>query len=148
MNVPRKQAERICTEAEFDLVKSSYSTGARAPHPQRLKEKVKLVRKLRDKYRDIARRQRREVRRAGLSTGEIPEPPPSPPPVSRLQQLLEERRLARMRPEPEPRRFPVKPPKPKRVVGDDAADLASRKAEVFAQALERMETELRTKEGM
>jgi hypothetical protein len=67
MESPKSQARRICTEAEFDLVESSYYTGTRSGKPGRLRERIQIVRKLRDKYRDLARRGEREARRRSLS---------------------------------------------------------------------------------
>ena len=140
MDIPRKQAEKLCSESEFDLVKSSYETGPRAARTARLKQKIKLVRKLRDKYRDVSRRKRREARRYGLSAGEpVLVDTEEARPLSRLQRLLQEKlRPAKDLDEPVARR---RPEKPTRIQEDLAADRAARKAEIFQQTLRRMEEE-------
>jgi hypothetical protein len=62
MTIPRNTAQRLCTAAEFELVEASYPASAKQLSPARLRQKVQRARKLRDKYRDLAKRQRLEMR--------------------------------------------------------------------------------------
>src|SRR4051812_49965134 len=114
MEVPRKQVQKVCSEAEYDLIKSSYESGARSPKPQRLKEKVKLVRKLRDKYRDLARREVRKARRRSLSTPDIDAAELTPDPRPTLVEYLRAKRMGA----PLPRPAAPQPVKPPRVIVD------------------------------
>jgi hypothetical protein len=60
--ISRATASRLCTRPELDLVEASYPANAKLLSPARLRQKVGRARKLRDKYRDLARRQRSESR--------------------------------------------------------------------------------------
>ena len=57
-----KDASRVCTANELELVKMSRSPAMKRETPARLRLKVDRARKLRDKFRDEAARQTREAR--------------------------------------------------------------------------------------
>jgi hypothetical protein len=57
-----RQARQLCTVNEFDLFRQSQPPLLRKLTPAQLRAKVSRSRKLRDKYRDLAHRQRREAR--------------------------------------------------------------------------------------
>jgi hypothetical protein len=65
MKVNLRIARALCTASEFDLVAASGGEGLRALSEARLKQKVVRARALRDKYRDLLRRQRLAARRSG-----------------------------------------------------------------------------------
>ncbi|HSJ07832.1 MAG TPA: hypothetical protein VK936_14095 [Longimicrobiales bacterium] len=62
MAISRTTARRLCTKPEFELVEASFAPHVKTLSPARLRQKVARTRKLRDKYRDLARRQRLEAR--------------------------------------------------------------------------------------
>lgn len=62
MPISRLTAQRLCTKPEFELVEASFPARAKQLTPGRLRQKVVRARKLRDKYRDLAKRQRLEAR--------------------------------------------------------------------------------------
>jgi hypothetical protein len=62
MPISRVTAMRLCTKPEFELVQASFPASLKHLTPGRLRQKVDRSRKLRDKYRDLARRQRLEAR--------------------------------------------------------------------------------------
>lgn len=62
MAVTRQQAKKLCTAGELKLVDASLRQHNKGMTPARLRQKIKLTRQLRDKYRSLAQRQRREVR--------------------------------------------------------------------------------------
>jgi hypothetical protein len=62
MPISRPTAQRLCTKPEFELVEASFPARAKQLTPARLRQKVVRARKLRDKYRDLAKRQRLEAR--------------------------------------------------------------------------------------
>lgn len=62
MPISRASAQRLCTSPEFDLVEASFPANAKQLTPSRLRQKVARARRLRDKYRDLAKRQRLEAR--------------------------------------------------------------------------------------
>lgn len=62
MAVMPKNARQLCTKPELQLIRSSLATSAERLTPAQLRQKISRARKLRDKYRDLARRQRRESR--------------------------------------------------------------------------------------
>lgn len=62
MPVTLAKAKELCTAAEHRIVKSSHPREIIGLTAARLREKIALARKLRDKWRDEARRQRRESR--------------------------------------------------------------------------------------
>lgn len=68
MKVNLRSARALCTASEFDLVAASGGEGLRALGEARLKQKVVRARALRDKYRDLLRRQRLAARRPGANT--------------------------------------------------------------------------------
>ncbi len=65
MKVNLRSARALCTANELDLVVASGGEGLRALSEARLKQKVVRARTLRDKYRDLLRRQRLAARRPG-----------------------------------------------------------------------------------
>jgi hypothetical protein len=62
MAISRTTAQRLCTKPEFELVEASFAPHVKTLSPARLRQKVARTRRLRDKYRDLARRQRLEAR--------------------------------------------------------------------------------------
>jgi hypothetical protein len=62
MTLSRSSAARLCTAQELELVEASHPSRAKQLSPARLRQKVSRSRKLRDKYRDLAKRQRLEAR--------------------------------------------------------------------------------------
>jgi len=65
MKVNLRGARALCTANEFDLVVASGGEGLKALSEARLKQKIVRARALRDKYRDLLRRQRLVARRPG-----------------------------------------------------------------------------------
>lgn len=64
MSVNLRSARALCTAAEYGLVVASGGDGLRALSEARLKLKIVRARTLRDKYRDLLRRQRLAARRS------------------------------------------------------------------------------------
>jgi hypothetical protein len=62
MAISRSSAERLCTGPELELVEASYPANAKQLSPARLQQKIQRARRLRDKYRDLAKQQRGEAR--------------------------------------------------------------------------------------
>jgi hypothetical protein len=62
MPVTQRQAQQLLTKAEFEFASQSWSPAVLAHSPARLKEKIARARRLRDKYRDEARRQAGEAK--------------------------------------------------------------------------------------
>jgi hypothetical protein len=62
MAISATRAQALCTQAELDLVLSSRPADLKGVSETRLRGKVDRARKLRDKYRDLAKRQRLEAR--------------------------------------------------------------------------------------
>jgi hypothetical protein len=62
MAISRTSAERLCSGPELELVEASYPASVKQLTPGRLRQKVQRARRLRDKYRDLSRRQRLETR--------------------------------------------------------------------------------------
>jgi hypothetical protein len=62
MAISRSSAARLCTKPELELVDASAPARLRELTPGRLRQKVERARRLRDKYRDLAKRQRLEAR--------------------------------------------------------------------------------------
>jgi hypothetical protein len=62
MAITRITAQRLCTAPEFELFEASLPPSAKQLTPGRLRQKVTRARRLRDKYRDLAKRQRLEAR--------------------------------------------------------------------------------------
>lgn len=66
-------ARSLCTAPELELVRASFATGADVPARARLKPQLLRARALRDKYRDLWRRQRLANReRTGSKLGARP----------------------------------------------------------------------------
>ncbi len=64
MPISSKEAQQLSTMAEWTLVKSGLATDIRALPQARLKNKILRARTLRDKYRDLAKKQFRQTRAA------------------------------------------------------------------------------------
>ena len=67
MRIPAKElstARVICTATELKLIESSHGLSLEKLDAARLKKKVTLARELRDKWRDVFEKQRREVQQA------------------------------------------------------------------------------------
>lgn len=62
MPVTRARAQQLLTKAEFDFAAQSWSPAVNAHSPARLRQKISRARRLRDKYRDEARRQAGEAK--------------------------------------------------------------------------------------
>jgi hypothetical protein len=62
MTISLNNARRLCTKPEFELVEASKIVNMKQLTPARLQQKVGRARRLRDKYRDLAKRQRLEAR--------------------------------------------------------------------------------------
>jgi hypothetical protein len=60
--IRRDTARRLCTAREYELVEASFPENIRQLTPSALRQKVDRARKLRDKNRDLLKRQRLEVR--------------------------------------------------------------------------------------
>jgi hypothetical protein len=60
--IRRDVARRLCTAREYELVEASFPENVRRLAPSRLRQKLERARKLRDKNRDLLKRQRLEVR--------------------------------------------------------------------------------------
>jgi hypothetical protein len=60
--IRRDTARRLCTAREYELVEASFPDNIRQLTPSKLKQKVERARKLRDKNRDLMKRQRLELR--------------------------------------------------------------------------------------
>jgi hypothetical protein len=70
----RIQARPLCTNAEYTLFTSSLAGGVTELTPAQLRSKIERTRKLRDKYRDLFKRQRLANRaRTGTRMGERPD---------------------------------------------------------------------------
>ena len=67
MNV--KEAKKILPKSDFEAFESVFNNQIQRTSPLRLKQLAKLARKLRDKYRDLAKKQGRNVQ--GRGTYEI-----------------------------------------------------------------------------
>ncbi len=62
MTISPSKARALCTESEYNLVKWSSPRNVKTLTPAKLKEKITRTRKLRDKFRDLASKQRGEER--------------------------------------------------------------------------------------
>jgi hypothetical protein len=62
MAISRSIAARLCTKPELELVEASFPPDVKQLTPGRLRQKVERTRRLRDKYRDLSKRQRSESR--------------------------------------------------------------------------------------
>jgi hypothetical protein len=73
MTYDRRTARTLCTAAELELVLASFEPGAGRLSEARLKSAMARARRLRDKYRDLLRRQRLATRaRTGSKLGSRP----------------------------------------------------------------------------
>jgi hypothetical protein len=73
MTIDRRTARALCTAPELELVHASFAADAGTPSKTRLKAKMVRTRALRDKYRDLFRRQRLAARaRTGSKLGAGP----------------------------------------------------------------------------
>lgn len=72
MSVPRDTEKRMLTEAEFEVVAKTHYPALGALSEEELAETVRRIRTYRNKARDIAHRQRREMRGKGESRGARP----------------------------------------------------------------------------
>jgi hypothetical protein len=70
--IRRDTAKRLCTDREFELVEASMPAHVRQLTPSALRQKIERARKLRDKYRDLAKRQRLEARGKRRPSGTRP----------------------------------------------------------------------------
>jgi hypothetical protein len=62
MSISRSIAARLCTKPELELVEASFPPDIKQITPGRLRQKVERTRRIRDKYRDLSKRQRSESR--------------------------------------------------------------------------------------
>jgi hypothetical protein len=70
----RIHARPLCTDAEYTLFTASLAGGLNELTPAQLRSKIQRARKLRDKYRDLTKRQRLANRaRTGTKKGDRPE---------------------------------------------------------------------------
>lgn len=72
MSVPRNTEKRMLTEAEFDAVEKTHYPTLGALGKEELAEIVRRIRAYRNKARDIAHQQRREMRGKGAPRGASP----------------------------------------------------------------------------
>lgn len=72
MPINASKARSLCTENEYNLFKWSSVKMSKTLTPSRLKQKVDRARKLRNKYRDLAKQQRGEARGKRKPTGARP----------------------------------------------------------------------------
>lgn len=70
--VSRADAKKLCTKQEYEIVVASLDLKKTKPSLYRAKQKVTLARRLRDKFRDLAQRQRREERGKAAPRGAKP----------------------------------------------------------------------------
>jgi len=70
----RNHARALCSESEFKLFTASLADEITAHTPAQLRSKIERTRKLRDKYRDLFKRQRLSNReRTGSKKGDRPD---------------------------------------------------------------------------
>ncbi len=62
MTVSRAVAKPLCTSAEFELANESFPPGIAGFSEKEIRSRVTRARKLRDKYRDVAEKQTREIK--------------------------------------------------------------------------------------
>lgn len=62
MAISRRDAKPLCTAAEFRLANESYPPAVSGLTEKELRIRIRRARKLRDKYRDLASKQAREIR--------------------------------------------------------------------------------------
>ena len=72
MAVSASRARTLCTASELNLVKWSSPRQIKSLTPAKLKDKIDRARKLRDKYRDLSKKQRGEARGKRKPTGRRP----------------------------------------------------------------------------
>jgi len=83
------EAKKLCTSAEYELVRQSASTSIGSLSESQLRAAVQRTRKLRDKQRDLAARQRREGRGKAGPRGSRPSKPDNNNTLRKLE-LFEE----------------------------------------------------------
>jgi hypothetical protein len=70
----RNHARPLCTDAEYVLFTASLADGIAGLTPAQLRDRIQRTRRLRDKYRDLFKRQRLTTRaRTGSKKGERPD---------------------------------------------------------------------------
>lgn len=69
MSISPSKARSLCTESEYNLVKWSSPRSVKTLSPSKLKDKIDRARRLRDKFRDLAKKQRGEARGKRKPTG-------------------------------------------------------------------------------
>lgn len=62
MAISRRDAKPLCTKAEFELANESYPPEVARLSERELRTRITRARKLRDKYKDLAAKQAREIR--------------------------------------------------------------------------------------
>jgi hypothetical protein len=62
MAISRRDAKPLCTKAEFALANESYPPDVSRLSERELRTRITRARKLRDKYKDLAAKQAREIR--------------------------------------------------------------------------------------
>jgi hypothetical protein len=69
MTISLAAARKLCTGRELELVEASRTSAMKEITPARLRQKVQRARALRDKYRDLAKRQRLQARGKARPSG-------------------------------------------------------------------------------
>lgn len=72
MSITRPKAKELCTAAEYGLVEASFAPAINAFTPGQLNTKITRARTLRDKYKDLARRQHLEAKGTRRPSGKKP----------------------------------------------------------------------------
>ena len=72
MPVSRKQAKQLCTASEYALVEESFAPPVNALSQADLKDRIKRLRNLRDKFRDLEQRQALEAKGTRRPSGSRP----------------------------------------------------------------------------
>jgi len=72
MAISASKVRSLCTASEYNLFKWSGARMSKTLTPSQLKQKIERARKLRDKYRDLAKQQRGEARGKRKPTGTRP----------------------------------------------------------------------------
>lgn len=72
MSISRRREQRLLDSSEADLVARSHRPGLSSADDAQISELIRLLRERRDRARDVARRQRREVRGKAAPSGTRP----------------------------------------------------------------------------
>jgi len=72
MAITLAYAKRWCTKPEWDVIGMSFKENYKRLSEARLKEKIKLTRRMRDKFRDLAKHQKGEMRGKRKVRGQTP----------------------------------------------------------------------------